>query len=437
MSSAAAELLRRSAPTRRTIDVAQAEQQRMERFADSLQVNPDTDAVLLYLTHLAVDKHVTGARLREALRHLDLARALQGEEPFSSHPHVKTFVHGMHQALPLGRSEPRTPIYLEDLHAMLDAVDADQLQQRRDVALLHVANATRLPMTALAALTWNDVRLRGVGLRLTIRRRPSHSGRPFGGEGPIYLETVDWPHTVAAMRALRLAVGPSEDNVFTRGQGPPHHGALEGVVRVCLPVQQGCWHTSDPLPEDVLQSDADSLTLPRPRQLRDKALLMLGFAACLDTHEAVQLRYSDVVAVDRGLVITIRSRRLPVAVPRGGGRHEPVNIWQQWAAHLTRINYPPDAPAFPAIVSTGIRSLRGLQVGHLSEIVQGRATRAGLSGGFSYTSLRIGFIRTAARTAVPDDLIAHQAGMTTLYGVASHRQRELIIRDSVLRRIGL
>ena len=60
-----------------------------------------------------------------------------------------------------------------------------------------------------------------------------------------------------------------------------------------------------------------------------------------------------------------------------------------------------------------------------------------LDGHYTYSSLRVGFIRTALRANQPAHRVAAHAHLRELSSVAVHERRENVIRRSVAGRLGL
>jgi integrase len=170
------------------------------------------------------------------------------------------------------------------------------------------------------------------------------------------------------------------------------------------------------------QRHAEALTVPLIRRvldtcgdrlidLRDRALLLVGFAAALRRSELVALTLDDVAVVPEGLRITIRRSKADqegagavLAVGRTGTTTCPVTAFQAWVS--------------AAGIETG-RVFRCLnRHGHLgpklstnavAEIVQRRAALAGLDPqSFAGHSMRAGFATAAAMAGVEERTIMKQ-----------------------------
>ncbi|WP_367161284.1 tyrosine-type recombinase/integrase (plasmid) [Kozakia baliensis] len=145
--------------------------------------------------------------------------------------------------------------------------------------------------------------------------------------------------------------------------------------------------------------------------LRDRAILLLGFAGAFRRSELAGLAIQDIAIDDEGLQIRLtRSKGDPAAkgvfigIPRGITRHCPVRAYEAWlrASGLTEgpifrrvwrtpLPTPGVVPPRPKI---GAAALSDRSV---AEIVRQRCGSAGLEGDFSGHSLRRGAISTGAQ----------------------------------------
>jgi site-specific recombinase XerD len=133
--------------------------------------------------------------------------------------------------------------------------------------------------------------------------------------------------------------------------------------------------------------------------LRDRALLLLGFAGAFRRSELVALNVADLEFCDGGLRVTIRKSKTDqeglgatIAIARGSTACpvDAVGAWIRAAAIV-------DGPLFRPVTRTGKMSARRLSARAVAELVKCYARRAGLKAAdFSGHSLRSGFLTSAA-----------------------------------------
>lgn len=405
-------------------------------FCAQYRLPNSPEAVALYLVHLLDSQPRSIAALRYRLRLLDLAAGLAGEPLPSRDTGLRLFLRGLHRSLGTGTEYNRTPLYLEDVDALLHAVERDRTHQLRDVAFVLLADSTTLPVDVLRQLRWHQLRLRKHELVLTVPQQ----WRARGPRGRLVVPARGGATCpVEAMRGWSRHVGPANGYVFsTRAQRPV------GMVRAAqlvdpLPSREPLWrHGITPAGDDVLLPYLQQLTATRPRELRDKAAILLAFTACLTSEETRQLRVGHVSAVPEGLLLRVPGRSLPVGVPRARRAYRcPVTAWMEWLAALSERGADQvDQVAFPQVQEQAI-SNRPLDGYGPTWLVKRRCEQAALYGDYGFTSLRIGFIRTAARAGVPEQVILRQAGLNRLDSVLLHVRRERLVTHSVAGRVGL
>ncbi|MCJ2068309.1 site-specific integrase [Methylobacterium sp. J-030] len=131
---------------------------------------------------------------------------------------------------------------------------------------------------------------------------------------------------------------------------------------------------------------------------RDRALLLIGFAAALRRSELVALQVSDLEWADEGVIVTIPRSKTDqegaghtVAIP-SGSKLKPVEALEAWlkAAGIA------EGPVFRSIAKGGRISPHGLTPQSVAAVVKSRAEAAGLDPAiFSGHSLRAGFVTSA------------------------------------------
>jgi integrase len=185
---------------------------------------------------------------------------------------------------------------------------------------------------------------------------------------------------------------------------------------------------------------AKALTIRQLRQLvehqpntrtgaRNRALLLVGFAAALRRSELAALTINDLEVVDEGLIVTIRTSKTDqtgageqIGLPYGANPATcPVRAHHTWLEHrgdqpgswLVRIRRGD-------VLDSHVAGIAGAAV---NDIVQSAARLAGLPAGYSAHSLRAGFITAAATAGVPQWAI-----------MAHARHRSILVNTRYIRR---
>lgn len=170
--------------------------------------------------------------------------------------------------------------------------------------------------------------------------------------------------------------------------------------------------------------------------IRDRALLLVGFAGALRRSELVALDASDVTRHPKGLVVRVRKSKTDQA---GEGMIKAI-------PHGKRLKVIPalDAWMVAAKITTGplFRQARGSKVGpdrlrdqQVARIIKSRLRKAGLdSRSFSGHSLRSGFITSAAEAGASLQSIADVAGHARLDTTRGYMQISDAFREHAGRK---
>lgn len=166
--------------------------------------------------------------------------------------------------------------------------------------------------------------------------------------------------------------------------------------------------------------------------IRDRALLLVGFAGAFRRSELVALNVEDVTVTAEGLVVTIRRSKTDqtgagqvIGIPYGRGATCPVAAVQAWvqAGGVT------EGPLFRAVNKAGRVMADRLNDRTVARVVQRTAEAAGLDPDqFAGHSLRAGLVTQAAINGVSDRTIMKQS---------RHRSRQMVdryVRDASLFR---
>jgi integrase len=152
----------------------------------------------------------------------------------------------------------------------------------------------------------------------------------------------------------------------------------------------------------------------RLKELRDRALLLIGFAGGLRCSELGAINLIDVERVGEGIILTIRRSKTDqdgvgrrIGVPFGRTIHCPVRSLESWLS-VARIE---EGPVFRPVDRHGRVSVGRLFGEAVSLIVRDRMAAAGFDPtGYSGHSLRAGFATSATRAGVSTFKIRQQTG---------------------------
>jgi integrase len=148
--------------------------------------------------------------------------------------------------------------------------------------------------------------------------------------------------------------------------------------------------------------------------LRDRALLLLGFAGGFRRSELVGLDCVDVELVRQGLVVILRRSKTDqegvgrkVGIPYGRSRHCPVGAFNDWLA-ASNID---QGPMFRPVDRHSHVHPERLSGEAVSLVIKERVAAAGIDpAGYSGHSLRAGFATSAAQAGVSTLKIRSQTG---------------------------
>jgi integrase len=191
-----------------------------------------------------------------------------------------------------------------------------------------------------------------------------------------------------------------------------------------------------------------SLLDDSPVGLRDRALLLLGFAGAFRRSELVGLDVADLEFTQRGIRVELRRSKTdqeaegrPVGIPYGTALETcPVRAVEHWLAHVRSVlpGYE-RGPLFLRLDAGGRVRLGRLSDRGVARVVQRWAERAGLDPlRFAGHSLRAGLATSAAAGGVSERAIMNQTGHRSLTMVRRYiRDGELFRDDNAARGAGL
>ncbi len=180
--------------------------------------------------------------------------------------------------------------------------------------------------------------------------------------------------------------------------------------------------------------------------LRDRALLLIGFAAALRRSEIVALRVEDLVSVPGGLRLRLRRSKTDragegteVGLPRGHHRETcPVAAFEAWQAVARR----KAGPLFRRVLASGRIGDAALNADSVRLILRRRAGMAGLEREAAWErlsphGLRSGFISEAYQAGVRDEDIMRHTRHRDLRTMRGYVQRASAVAESAAGKIDL
>lgn len=181
---------------------------------------------------------------------------------------------------------------------------------------------------------------------------------------------------------------------------------------------------------------------PSPIGLRDRAVLLAGFAGGLRRSEIVAINVDDLDERPEGLVVHIRRSKTDqeghgrdVALPYG--HHEqtcPVRAVGTWRASAGI----EDGPLFRAVDRHGNVSPDRLSAQSVNLLIKRAAERAGIEPSrISGHSLRAGFATTAAANGASERAIANQTGHRSMNVLRSYVRHGSLFTDNAVNILGL
>lgn len=176
--------------------------------------------------------------------------------------------------------------------------------------------------------------------------------------------------------------------------------------------------------------------------VRDRALILLGFAGAMRRSELVGLNMTDIAFGDEGLVVDIRKSKTDqagesrkIGIPKG--KHDetcPVRAVQTWLEYAGIV----EGPVFRSMNKHGHVLKQRLSGKSVSEVVKRSLVAAGKSGRrFAGHSLRAGLITQAAIAGVSERAIQDQSGHKSLAVMRRYIRDGSLFRENAASKVGL
>ena len=180
----------------------------------------------------------------------------------------------------------------------------------------------------------------------------------------------------------------------------------------------------------------------QPKLLRDRALLLVGFAAALRRSELIGLDVADVEFHDEGLTLTLHRSKTDqegagrrVGIPFGSRAATcPVRTLKHWL-EKSEIS---EGPIYRGINQWGRIASRRLSAQSVALVVKEAAEAAGLDPAkYAGHSLRAGLATSAAQAGVSERAIMNQTGHTNVTTVRKYIREGSLFRENAAAEVGL
>jgi integrase len=177
----------------------------------------------------------------------------------------------------------------------------------------------------------------------------------------------------------------------------------------------------------------------RPKDIRDRAMLLIGFALAARRSELVALDVGDVEFTAKGALVTIRRSKTDqegngrqVAVPLGRTRHCPIAALKEWLAFAGIVT----GPIFLAMNKHGDIVPRRISGEAVRQTLKARLAAVGYDPDpFSAHSLRSGLVTSAAMAGASSYKIRQVTGHRTEAGLAPYLRTVDLFDDAAAARV--
>lgn len=402
------------------------------------------ETVMLYLADaVGGERGAALATLRGWLAAINRIHVEAGMRPPGDDPAMTMYLRTLRTVAP-----PRT--HAEEVSALrigplrevcraLDAIDIDAIEVR-DKALLCLHRAG-VGDGEMARLRWQDVTLTASRASLLLRSpRPDRQGRT------VHIQQQSDPDLcgVASLERWREVSGAEAEWVVTRTDRRGGREDREWRSRAIFSIRKSR--------KESLGGELDTriaLLGNAPSEvLRDKAILLLGFAGAFRRPDLCQMQWRDVSIGERGAIVRLRRSKtdregagVDVGIPRGTSPITcPVMALERWWDRMARQLGAERATALPCFVRVGRAGRIGtepLTPEAITLVVRRRMSAAGIDGKWGGRSLRRGFISTAADLGIRLEDIAKQSRHVTLDSLILYIATDDPFRNNPAGQVGI
>ncbi|MGY3332975.1 integrase [Mesorhizobium sp. USDA 4775] len=177
----------------------------------------------------------------------------------------------------------------------------------------------------------------------------------------------------------------------------------------------------------------------RTKDVRDRAMLLLGWACALRRSELVALDVEDIAFTSQGALVMIRKSKTDqegigreIAMPFGRTRHCPITALKRWL-EVAGIE---TGPIFLSMDKHGRILCERISGEAFSDVVKARVGAAGFDpAAFSAHSLRSGFATSAAMAGATSYKIRQVTGHRSEAGLAPYLRTVDLFEDSAAARL--
>lgn len=220
-------------------------------------------------------------------------------------------------------------------------------------------------------------------------------------------------------------------------QSPLVRQLMKGIRRAKGTAQEG----KSPIKVEHLRTIMSDLDPARPLDVRDRALLLVGFAGAFRRSELVGLNIEDIEFNDDGLVVQLKKSKTD---PEGQGRGVgipygstpatcPVRAMKDWLAVLKAEK----GPVFRTINRHGHIFKSRLSSKAVALVVKRLAAKHGIEGDFAGHSLRAGLATAAAAAGVSERAIMAQTGHKSLTTMRKYIREGSLFLENAAAKVGL
>src|SRR5579872_784178 len=176
--------------------------------------------------------------------------------------------------------------------------------------------------------------------------------------------------------------------------------------------------------------------------VRDRALILLGFAGAFRRAELISLNVADLDFNRDGLTITLRRSKTDqegqgrrVGIPYGSNPETcPVRVLQSWLEHAAIT----EGPVFRSLTRHGRVQTDRLSPGDVARVVKKLANRAGLDPArYAGHSLRAGHATSAAASGASERAIMNQTGHRSVQMLRRYIREGSLYRENSAGKLGL